>query len=495
MKKILFIIWSFSLGGGAEALLTTIVNRLNPSKYQIGILEFYHSSTKKEPVNSHIKIYNPVTFEGDREYQKKMYYTYHEPDKMISNYVPSGYDLYISFNYQIPSFLLPKGGRNIAWIHGAVYDLAEGGMKEYRYLQDKAFERAMKIVTISDSTSASIQALFPEHEDKVIQIHNAINIETVREKAACFTDIEVKHPAIICVGRLDEHKDPLRMLEIFRETVRKIGPAYLYFLGKGELEAQIRQRANQYGMQEQVHILGFVENPFPIMKQADICCMTSKSEGGPLVLLESAALGVPFASTEVGIARSLSNENRCGQIFATNTEAVKAIIEILNTPKDMIREECLKSVSRFGVDSYIVRVEKLLDEALEEEPVLENIAVWNGTENRELLEDRKYYYRFPEGLIPQDSRVIIYGAGDVGTNYCAYIQETGSWKVAAWVDAAAEKYRQAGKEVKDIEAIFQIEYDVVLIAVMAEKLAKIIRMDLCKRGIPDSKILWVKPIF
>ena len=121
--------------------------------------------------------------------------------------------------------------------------------------------------------------------------------------------------------------------------------------------------------------------------------------------------------------------------------------------------------------------------------------MWNGTENRELLEDRKYYYRFPEGLIPQDSRVIIYGAGDVGTNYCAYIQETGSWKVAAWVDAAAEKYRQAGKEVKDIEAIFQIEYDVVLIAVMAEKLAKIIRMDLCKRGIPDSKILWVKPIF
>ena len=100
MKKILFVIWSYSLGGGAEALLTTIVNRLDPHKYQIGILEFYHSSTKKEPVDSHIKIYDPVTFAGDRDYQKKMYYTYHEPDQMIRNYVPAGYDLYISFNYQ-----------------------------------------------------------------------------------------------------------------------------------------------------------------------------------------------------------------------------------------------------------------------------------------------------------------------------------------------------------------------------------------------------------
>ncbi len=42
-KKILFIIWSFSYGGGAEALLTMIVNHLDPQKYEIGILEYYHA--------------------------------------------------------------------------------------------------------------------------------------------------------------------------------------------------------------------------------------------------------------------------------------------------------------------------------------------------------------------------------------------------------------------------------------------------------------------
>lgn len=495
MKKILFIIWSHSLGGGAEALLTTIVNRLHPQKYQIGILEFYHASTKKESVKAHIRIHDAITFEGDMEYQKKMYYTYHEPDQMIRLYVPAGYDLYISFNYQIPSFLLPKGGRNIAWIHGAVYDLAEDGMETYRHLQDKAFARAGKIVAISDVTACSIRDLFPQHADKLVEIYNAVDVERIREKADCTTEIRLKHPAMIFVGRLDDNKDPLRALDIFDKIARKNGLAHLYYLGKGELESQIREKVNACGLEGRVHVLGYQENPFPVMKQADVCCMTSKSEGFPLSLLESVALGVPFVSTDVGGARVLSNNGRCGCVYTSNEEGAQAALEILGTARELLEQECRESISRFTLDTYISRIEKLLDEVLEEEPAAEQITAWDGLGRQERLADRKYYYRFPQGLIPQQSRVIVYGAGDVGTNYWHYIQETGSCQIAAWVDAAAGKYRNTGKDVKDIETLFQVEYDFVLIAVMAEKVSKAIRADLCRRGIPDSKILWAKPIF
>ena len=37
-KKVLFYLWSFSLGGGAEKILATIVNNLDPDKYDIDIL-------------------------------------------------------------------------------------------------------------------------------------------------------------------------------------------------------------------------------------------------------------------------------------------------------------------------------------------------------------------------------------------------------------------------------------------------------------------------
>lgn len=495
MKRILFIIWSYSLGGGAEALLTMIVNHLNPQKYQIGIIEFYHSTVKKEPVNPNIRIYDAITFEGDREYQKKMYYAYHEPDKMIRKYIPAGYDLYVSFNYQIPSFLLPKGGRNIAWIHGAVFDLAETGMEGYRELQDKAFERATKIISISDITAYSIRTLFPEHTNKLIEIYNGINIEQVRKKASCFTEIRVKHPAVFWVGRLDDNKDPLRMLDIFLQISRKISSVHLYFLGKGELESQIRDRVELYGLCEQIHVLGYLENPFPVMKQADVCCMTSKSEGFPLSLLESTALGVPFVSTEIGGAKILSSEGRCGRVYKTDEEAVEAVCGMLGVSKVLLKEECEKSVSRFDLNTYIDKIESLFDEVLKKKTVGNGVTTWSDGESTEVFEDRDYYYRFPEGLIPRDCRVVLYGAGDIGTNYYHYIKETGACQVAAWVDAAAEKYRDIGRDVKDIETLCQTEYDVVLIAVMAKKVSQSIRADLCKRGVPDSKILWTRPIF
>ena len=54
MKKILFIIYTYSLGGGAEAILTNVVNHLNPSKYQIDILEYAQYGTKTEVINKNI---------------------------------------------------------------------------------------------------------------------------------------------------------------------------------------------------------------------------------------------------------------------------------------------------------------------------------------------------------------------------------------------------------------------------------------------------------
>lgn len=495
MKKILFIIWSYSLGGGAESLLTTIVNHLNPQRYQIGIIEFYHSEVRKERVNSNIKIYAPITFEGDKEYQKKLYYAYHEPEKMIRKYIPAEYDLYISFNYQVPSFLLPEGERNIAWIHGAVNDLAENGMEEYRYLQDRAFKKAARIVSISDITTSSIQRLFPTHADKIMEIYNALDIGEVREKATCITEIKLKHPAMICVGRLDDNKDPLRVLNIFSKVSKKIELAHLYFLGKGNLEKQIEENVKMYGLQERVHVLGYMENPFPVIKQADVCCMASKAEGFPLSLLESVALGVPFVSTEVGGVRLLSNGEQCGRIYTTDVQGMEAVLEILGSSKKLLELECQESISRFNLDNYIARIENLLEEILEKEITARGAVAWDGVEKMEELSDRGYYYRFPENIIPKNSRVILYGAGDIGTNYCNYIEETGFYQITSWVDVAAEKYRSIGKDVRNIETIFQVEYDVVLIAVMAEKTAKEIRRNLCQIGIPENKIMWARPIF
>ena len=48
----------------------------------------------------------------------------------------------------------------------------------------------------------------------------------------------------------------------------------------------------------------------------------------------------------------------------------------------------------------------------------------------------KYTYLFPYEKIPQGSRIIIYGAGDVGQEYLQQMQITGYCSVIAFIDKA-----------------------------------------------------------
>lgn len=365
MKKLFFIINCYSKGGGAEAVLTKIVNHLNPSKYEIGIMEIIHDTIKKEPVNDNIRLYPYYVKADDPQRKSKMYYVYHEWDKVIQEYIPSDYDLYISFNYLKPTFLLPPDKRTVAWIHGDVYDLAQADKTEERKLQELAFRKVDKIVSISDITNRSLCDLFPDHRDKIEIIYNGIDVEETRKRAKEPTKMQLQHPAILSVGRLDANKNPLRMLDIFEKAYRENNTAHLYYLGYGMLEEAVKEKAKEKGIEKNVHLLGYHDNPFPIIAQCDISCMFSHSEGFPMALLESVALDKPFVSSIVGGARILANEQRCGRTVETDAEAADAILELLQTDRQQIIEECRKSIKRFALDTYIRQIEELFDRVLE----------------------------------------------------------------------------------------------------------------------------------
>lgn len=367
MKKVLFIINCFSKGGGAEALLTRIVNNLDDSKYQIGIMEIIHDTIKKEPVNDNIKIYPYYVKADDPERKAKMYYVYHEWDKVIEKYIPQDYDLYVSFNYLKPSFLLPPNKKCISWIHGDVYDLASDEKTEERQLQSLAFKKADRIVAISDITTQSLLDLFPEHKDKLRIIYNGIDVDFVRKRAEETTDIKLQHPAVLSIGRLDKNKNPLRLLEIFQKVHKSNANAHLYYLGYGALDKEVRENALKMNLSEHVHLLGYHENPFPIMAQCDVCGMFSKSEGFPMALLESVALDKPFVSSIIGGSRILANDQRCGKTVETNEQAANEILAMIAGSKEKAKQECQESIKRFELKEYIRQIEALFDEVLEKE--------------------------------------------------------------------------------------------------------------------------------
>ena len=65
-QRVLFIIWSFTYGGGAEKILANIVNNLNREQYDIEVLEYYHSDIGKEELKENIRILPPIIDSTDK---------------------------------------------------------------------------------------------------------------------------------------------------------------------------------------------------------------------------------------------------------------------------------------------------------------------------------------------------------------------------------------------------------------------------------------------
>lgn len=369
-KKILFIISSFSTGGGAQSLLTRIVNNLDTSRYDISIIEIVHRGIKTEHTRPEIAVLPYIMRADDPEYKEKMYRVYHEPWAMFDKYIGDHYDLYIAFTYMRPILLLPEGRRCISWMHGDIYNLLEnrGKVPENRQLENEALYKVKKIISASDHTTQSVIDVHPDHREKLITIYNGIDIEATREKAKLPTDILLKSPSMLFVGRLEDNKRPLRLLDILENVHEKEPGVHLYFMGWGVQEEEVRDQIQRRGLGEFAHLLGYQENPFPIIVQCDVMCLLSKSEGFPMCLLEGVALDKPFIATDIGGAETLSNHQTCGKIIETDQDAADAVSAFMKMDKAEIQCRCRKSIIRFGFDKYIAQIEAVFEEVLGEKP-------------------------------------------------------------------------------------------------------------------------------
>ncbi|MDO4188989.1 MAG: glycosyltransferase [Lachnospiraceae bacterium] len=364
MVKILFIINNFTAGGGAEAVLTSIVNNLDESKYNIGIVEIIHSGIKQEKLKKSIKIYPYYVEADDPDRKKKMYSVYHEWEAVRERLIPKDYDVYISFNYLKPTFLLPPNKKSISWIHGDMYNLLSDNLSEERELQRTAFTNVNRIVAISDITRQSIEDIFPEYKLKICDIYNGVDISEVRRKALQQTDVRLEKKSILAVGRLDDNKNPMRLLKVFGDVKKRVWDAHLYYLGYGHLIDQVKEKSKEMGIENCVHCLGYYDNPFPIINQCKVVGMMSKSEGFPMALLEAAALGKPFVATKVGGASVLSANGKCGRVIMEDEQAVNAFADYLCD--DRINHDIMEEIEKYDIKEYIRKIENLIDNVLDE---------------------------------------------------------------------------------------------------------------------------------
>lgn len=100
------------------------------------------------------------------------------------------------------------------------------------------------------------------------------------------------------IGRLNNLKNPIEFIEIINELKDKKINAVI--IGDGELKTECRNKIKEYDLKKNVEMIGFVENPFSIIKNCKIGIMPSLVEGFGLTAIESMVLGKNVLNSGVG---------------------------------------------------------------------------------------------------------------------------------------------------------------------------------------------------
>lgn len=200
------------------------------------------------------------------------------------------------------------------------------------------YPHADAVVAVASNLAGNLKQVFDIPDSVLHVIYYPVPTEPITELSQQPVHhpwlVEKQLPVLLAVGRLEPQKDFATLIRAFQKLDR---PARLIILGEGSQRSALEKLIQEADLQEQVELVGYVENPYPYMKHASTLVMSSLYEGFPNVLVEALACGCPVVSTDcpTGPSEILDN-GRYGKLVSVgDTDALaKAISETLNSPPD-----------------------------------------------------------------------------------------------------------------------------------------------------------------
>ena len=118
---------------------------------------------------------------------------------------------------------------------------------------------------------------------------------------------------ILSIGRLEKVKDHQTLLLAFKEIQKKYYTK-LIILGEGTYRKEISKWVNEMGLENDVIMPGFVQNPLPIMRESDVLVNASKHESFSIVIVEALACHCPVVSTACGGPEEILANGKYGHL-------------------------------------------------------------------------------------------------------------------------------------------------------------------------------------
>ncbi len=154
--------------------------------------------------------------------------------------------------------------------------------------------------------------------------------ETFRQSLGIPLDVSL----VGFVGRLAWEKGPDQFIHAAYYISRQRPDTHFVLVGEGPMEAELRQMAQEYGLEAQVHLAGLRTDVHQVYPALDVLAQTSRVEGMPFTLLEAMACGLPAVAIAVGGVAELVVVGQTGLLAGVGDwEAVgNGVLELLQDP-------------------------------------------------------------------------------------------------------------------------------------------------------------------
>ena len=275
------------------------------------------------------------------------------------------YDCVIGFRPGIATELAAyavTAKRKITWWHHGEMNLNIQQKKDY----ENACKKMDYVVSVSEGCANFLKKEILGIDKKLYIIPNMLDIENIIKKSEEYKPFEKNKGIIdfVTVGRLSPEKHVENAIKVAWKLEENTKEKFRWFIvGDGSERNKLQNMIENYGLNNQVILVGNKRNPYPYMKNADFLVHTSYVESQCLAVLEAMALGTPCVVTKsIGINEFAVNEYNC--FLAEQNEMdlekqiKKSMCQYINL--DAIKKNAFRTIEQFSDKIVILKIEQIL---------------------------------------------------------------------------------------------------------------------------------------
>lgn len=289
--KIIFVLSNLHVGGAQRTILN-IVNGLNKSQYVIKLVLL--KKTENETYLQYL--------DQDIQYEyinKQARYSFFSLRRIIKSYEPQivlstlGYvNILTAFSC---AFLKDKP---IVILRESAYRNFENTL--HRFFYQKAHKLADFSIALSESVKQNMITNYKISAEKIEVIYNPLNLSLINEQKVSNVDFKYsKTLKLVSAGRLVTVKNHIMIINALHYFDNTFHHDFeLVILGDGPLKPQLQKEVKLLNLENRIHFLGNVRNPYPYIKKADIMILSSLSEGFGHVIAEAMVCETLIVSTD-----------------------------------------------------------------------------------------------------------------------------------------------------------------------------------------------------